>query len=427
MIMTSYQDKDGVEKAYELAMARYASLGVDAGEAMAATAKVPVSLHCWQGDDVTGFEGADGLSGGGILATGNYPGRARNADELRSDAELAFSLVPGTKRFNLHTIYAETAGKKIPRDELAPEHFSKWIAWAKERKLGLDFNPSFFSHPMADSGYTLSSADKATRDFWIRHGKASRRIASAMGQVLGTPSVNNVWVPDGSKDLPADRAAPRARLLSALDEVFSEKLPAGTIGDAVESKLFGIGSEAYVVGSHEFYMGYAIKRGLKLCLDMGHFHPTEAIADKISALLGFVPSLLLHISRGVRWDSDHVALYSDEVRDVCREITRQKAFARVDIALDYFDASINRVAAWVIGARGLQKALLEAALEPIALIRDAENAGRNTERLALMEEAKTLPFAAVWDKYCLDQGAPVGPDWLAKVNEWEAATRSARR
>ena len=424
--MKTYQDKDEMEKAYELAVARYAGLDVDAGAAMAATAKVPVSLHCWQGDDVTGFEGADGLSGGGILATGNYPGRARNADELRADAELAFSLVPGTKRFNLHSIYAETAGKKITRDELAPEHFARGIAWAKERKLGLDFNPSFFSHPLADSGYTLASSDKAVRNFWIRHGKASRRIASAMGEALGSPAVNNVWIPDGSKDLPADRAAPRARLQSALDEVFSEKLPEGTIGDAVESKLFGIGSEAYVVGSHEFYMGYAVKHGLKLCLDMGHFHPTEAIADKISALLGFVPSLLLHISRGIRWDSDHVALFSDEVRDVCREITRQNAFARVDIALDYFDASINRVAAWVIGARGLQKALLEAALEPSALIRDAEKAGRNTERLALMEEAKTLPFAAVWDKYCLDQGTPVGPDWLAKVAEREAATKAAR-
>ena len=425
--MKIYQDIDGIEKSYELAVSRYAALDVDITAAMAATAKIPMSLHCWQGDDVTGFEGADGLSGGGILATGNYPGRARTADELRSDAELAFSLVPGTKRFNLHTLYAETAGKKIPRDELAPEHFSRWIAWAKEHNLGLDFNPSFFSHPMADSGYTLASANREVRDFWIRHGKASRRIASVMGAALGSKAVNNVWIPDGSKDLPADRAAPRARLHSALDEVFAEKLPEGTLGDAVESKLFGIGSEAYVVGSHEFYMGYAIKHGLKLCLDMGHFHPTESIADKISALLGFVPSLLLHISRGVRWDSDHVALYSDEVRDVCREINRQNAFDRVDIALDYFDASINRVAAWVIGARGLQKALLEAVLEPIHLIREAESAGRNTERLALMEEAKTLPFAAVWDKYCLDQGVPVGPDWLAKVAEWEAATQAARK
>ena len=253
--MKTHQDIDGIEKAYELAVIKYKGLGVEAGAAMTATAKIPVSLHCWQGDDVTGFEGADGLSGGGILATGNYPGRARNAQELRADAELAFSMVPGTKRFNLHSLYAETGSKKIPRDELAPEHFSTWIGWAKDHGYGLDFNPSFFSHPMADSGYTLASPEKDVRDFWIRHGKASRRIASAMGAALGSPAVNNVWIPDGSKDLPADRAAPRARLISALDEVFSEKLPDDTIGDAVESKLFGIGSEAYVVGSHEFYMG----------------------------------------------------------------------------------------------------------------------------------------------------------------------------
>jgi len=425
--MKTCQDNDSIDKAYQIAKARYAALGVDADAAMSVTAGLPLSLHCWQGDDVTGFEGADGLSGGGILATGNYPGRARNASELRADAELAFSLVPGTKRFNLHTLYAETGGKKVSRDELGPEHFSNWISWAKNRGIGLDFNPSFFSHPMADSGFTLSSADKKVREFWIRHGKVSRKIASAIGAALGSPAVNNIWVPDGSKDLPADRAAPRARLASALDEIFSVPYPAGTISDAVESKLFGIGSEAYVVGSHEFYMGYAVKNQLKLCLDMGHFHPTETISDKISALLAFVPGLLIHFSRGVRWDSDHVALYSDDVRDVCRELSRQGAFAKVDMALDYFDASINRVAAWVIGSRGLQKALLEASLEPIALIREAENAGRNTERLALMEEAKTLPFSAVWDKYCLDQGVPVGTDWLGKVSAWEAGTQAARK
>ncbi|MFA6508356.1 MAG: L-rhamnose isomerase [Treponemataceae bacterium] len=425
--MKTYQDNDSIEKAYALAKAQYAKLGLDADAARSSVAKVPVSLHCWQGDDVTGFEGAEGLSGGGILATGNYPGRARNAIELRADADLAFSLVPGVKRFNLHMLYAETAGKKVPRDELTPEHFANWTAWAKAKNIGLDFNPSFFSHPLADSGYTLASADKKTRDFWIRHGKASRRIASSFGAALGTPSVNNVWIPDGSKDLPADRAAPRARLRSALDELFAEKLPSATITDAVECKLFGIGSEAYVVGSHEFYMGYAVSKGLKLCLDMGHFHPTETIADKISALLPFVPGLLLHISRGIRWDSDHVAIYSDEVREVCREITRQNAFGKIDIALDYFDASINRIAAWVIGARGLQKALLEAAFEPIALIREAEDAGRNHERLALLEEAKTLPFSAVWDKYCLDQGVPVGPDWLVKIADWEKKTLGGRK
>jgi L-rhamnose isomerase len=425
--MKEYLDTEAVERAYAIAKGQYAKLGVDADAAMAAVSAIPVSLHCWQGDDVTGFEGADGLTGGGILATGNYPGRARDANELRADAELAFSLVPGVKRFSLHTMYAETGAKPVPRDELAPEHFSAWMAWAKERGISLDFNPSFFSHPMADSGYTLASPDKKVRDFWLRHGKASRRIASAMGAAQGNPCVNNVWIPDGSKDLPADRSGPRRRLIESLDELFSDKLPAGTISDAVESKLFGIGSEAYVVGSHEFYMGYAVSRGMKLCMDMGHFHPTETIADKISAMLGFVPGLLLHVSRGLRWDSDHVALYSDEVRDVCRELFRQNALGRVDIALDYFDASINRIAAWVIGARALQKALLEAALEPIALIREAERAGRNHERLALMEEAKSLPLAALWDKYCLDRGVPVGADWLAAVARWESETLPKRR
>lgn len=415
-----------IDQDYESAKARYAALGVDADAALRLVAAIPVSIHCWQGDDVAGFEGADGLSGGGILATGNYPGRARNADELRADAETAFSLIPGTKRFNLHALYAETGGKKVARDELTADHFARWIDWAKSAKIGLDFNPSFFSHPLADSGWTLASADTKTREFWIRHGKASRRIASAMGEKLGTPAVNNIWIPDGSKDLPADRSGPRERLHAALDEVLAEKLPATTLIDAVECKLFGIGSEAYVVGSHEFYMGYAIKKGLKLCLDMGHFHPTETIADKISALLLFVPGLLLHISRGVRWDSDHVALFSDETREVCREIARAKAFDRVNLALDYFDASINRIAAWTIGARAVQKALLEAALEPIGLIRTAETEGRNHERLALMEEAKSLPFSAVWDKYCADQGAPIGAEWLARIADWEKATIAKR-
>jgi L-rhamnose isomerase len=424
--MKTYQDRDSIEKAYGLAKKAYETLGVDAGEAIAATAKVPVSIHCWQGDDVAGFEGKGGLSGGGIMATGNYPGRARDGKELRADADFAFSLIPGTKRFNLHMLYAETGASRVPRDELLPEHFASWIAWAKSKGIGLDFNPSFFSHPMADSGFTLSSADPKVRDFWVRHAVASRRIASAFGRELGTPSVNDVWIPDGSKDLPADRDAPRRRLLEALDEVFSESLPPRTIVDAVEPKLFGIGSEAYVVGSHEFYMGYAMRKQVDLCLDLGHFHPTESVADKISALLLFVPGILLHISRGVRWDSDHVALFSDDVREVCREITRRKAFDKVNIALDYFDASINRIAAWAIGARGFQKALLEARLEPSALIVEAEKAGRNHERLAVIEEAKTLPFSAVWDKYCLDQGVPVGTDWLQKVQEYEERVLTKR-
>lgn len=423
--MKNVHDGD-IEKAYALAKERYAELGVDTDAACRAVSKIPFSLHCWQGDDVVGFEGSDSLSGGGILATGNYPGRARNAEELRADADFAFSLIPGTKRFNLHSFYAETNGKKVPRDELEPGHFANWVAWAKEKKIALDFNPSFFSHPKAESGFTLASADKDIREFWVRHGKASRRIASSFGAALGSPSVNNVWIPDGSKDLPADRLAPRVRLIESLDEIFSEKTLPGTITDAVESKLFGIGSESYVVGSHEFYMGYAVKRGIKICLDMGHFHPTETIADKISALLMYTPGILLHISRGIRWDSDHVSLYSDDVRDVCREITRQNAFGKIDIALDYFDASINRIAAWAIGSRGLQKALLEAALEPSGMLRDAENAGRNHERLALMEELKTLPFPAVWDHYCVEEGVPVGTGWIADVNAWEAKTLPQR-
>jgi L-rhamnose isomerase len=424
--MKAYRDEESIEKAYALAKSTYAGLGVDPDAAMKEIASIPVSIHCWQGDDVSGFESPGGLSGGGIMATGNYPGRARNGEELRGDADFAFSLIPGKKRFNLHTIYAETGGKAIPRDELGPEHFASWIAWAKSRRIGLDFNPTFFSHPMASSGYTLASPDRKVREFWIRHGKISRRIASAFGKELGSPSVNDVWIPDGSKDSPADRAGPRLRLAEALDELFSENLSAGTIIDAVEPKLFGLGSEAYVVGSHEFYMGYAITRKKRLTLDLGHFHPTENVSDKISALLLYVPGLLFHVSRGVRWDSDHVAIFSDEVRDVCREIVRQKAFDRLAFALDYFDASINRIAAWAIGARSFQKALLEASLEPTSLILEAEKSGRNHERLALMEEAKSLPFAAVWDKYCFDQKVPVGSDWLPRLEDYEKSTLARR-
>jgi L-rhamnose isomerase len=420
-----------VEKAYAQAKDVYAAYGINADTAVRAALDIPVSIHCWQGDDVTGFEGAAGLSGGGILATGNYPGRARNGDELRADAEFAFSLIPGKKRFNLHTLYAETGGKKVGRDELEPEHFKTWMAWSKKRKIPLDFNPSFFSHPMADSGFTLSSADKKTREFWIRHCKASRKIAAAFGANQGSPSVNNIWIPDGSKDIPADRLSPRLRLKDALDEILSVKYEAKAITDAVEAKLFGIGSESYVVGSHEFYLGYAAAKQILLCLDTGHFHPTETIADKISAVLLFVPGLLIHFSRGIRWDSDHVTIFSDELRDVCREIVRtcglrQKSFDRVSVALDYFDASINRIAAWVIGSRSVRKGFLEALLEPGKLLVDAEKAGRNHERLALMEELKTLPFAAVWDKLCLDAGAPVGAEWLDSVNQYEKTVLAKR-
>jgi L-rhamnose isomerase len=424
--MKSYQTRETLENAYGPAKTAYASFGINTDEAIRAALDIPVSVQCWQGDDVTGFEGAAGLSGGGILATGNYPGRARNGDELRSDAEFAFSLIPGKKRFNLHTLYAETGGKKIPRDALEPEHFSAWMDWSKKKNIPLDFNPSFFSHPMAASGFTLSSADSTVRDFWIRHGIASRKIAAALGANQGSPAVNNIWIPDGSKDLPADRHSPRKRLYDALDEILNVKLDPKTISDTVESKLFGIGSEAYVTGSHEFYLGYASSRGIRLCLDTGHFHPTETIGDKISAVLLFVPGILVHFSRGLRWDSDHVAIYSDELRDVCREIARQNYFGRIDFALDFFDASINRIAAWTIGTRSLRKGILESLLEPAALLREAEKAGKNHERLALMEEAKTMPFSAVWDKLCIEAGVPAGIDWLVEVSGYEQTVLTKR-
>ena len=415
------------EKTYETAKQAYAALGVSADKAIKDVLAIPISIHCWQGDDVVGFEGADTLSGGGILTTGNYPGRARNGDELRSDAEFAFSLIPGKKRFSLHSFYAETNGKKVGRNEIEPEHFSAWMSWSKKKKIHLDFNPSFFAHPMADSGYTLASADPKIRKFWLDHNKACRRIASAFGQNQGSPAVNNIWLADGSKDYPADRLSPRQRLSDALDETFSVKYPKETITDALESKLFGIGSEAYVVGSHEFYLGYAVHKQINLCLDTGHFHPTETIADKISAILLFVPGLLIHFSRGIRWDSDHVVSFSDETRAACHEIKRAGAIDRVDFALDYFDASINRIAAWTIGARNLRKALLEAHLEPIKLLLEAEKKGKNYERLALMEEAKTLPFGAVWDKLCLQADAPVSAEWTGMVDEYEAKVLSKRK
>jgi L-rhamnose isomerase len=423
--MKPYQNPESIEKAYALAKTAYAAFGINTDKTIKAALDLPISIQCWQGDDVTGFEGAAGISGGGILATGNYPGRARNGDELRADAEFAFSLIPGKKRFNLHMFYAEPEGK-VPRDELEPEHFKKWMAWSKKKKIPLDFNPSFFSHPLADSGYTLASADPEIRDFWIRHGEASRKIAAAFGANQGSAAVNNIWIPDGSKDLPADRLSPRQRLRDALDEILAVKLDPKTITDTVESKLFGIGSEAYVVGSHEFYLGYAASKQIRLCLDTGHFHPTETIADKISAALLFVPGLLIHFSRGLRWDSDHVAIYSDDLREVCREIARQKCFDRINIALDFFDASINRIAAWTIGTRSLRKGLLESLLEPTKLLTDAEKAGRNHERLALMEELKTLPFSAVWDKLCLDAGVPAGADWLGNVGEYEKTVLAKR-
>ena len=402
-------------------------MGVDTEAAVAALGNVPISLHCWQGDDVGGFETPDAeLSGGGIQATGNYPGKARTADELRSDLDKALSLIPGDHRLNLHAIYAETGEQRVDRDALEPEHFSSWIDWAKTNGMGMDFNGSFFSHPKADDGFTLSSADDGIRQFWIDHAKACRKIGAFMGEVLGSPCVTNVWIPDGYKDVPADRKAPRERLKAALDDVFSEALDPKHNLDAVECKLFGIGSESYVVGSHEFYMGYAIANRKLLCLDSGHFHPTEVISDKISSVLTFIDEILLHVSRGVRWDSDHVVTLSDELQAIAQELVRGNYLGRTHIGLDFFDASINRVAAWTIGTRNMIKALLIAMLEPTDKLREMELAGDYTGRLAMMEDMKSMPFGAVWDRYCEQQNVPVDGAWIATVQEYEKAVLSTR-
>ncbi len=404
--------------AYRLAHERYATLGVDVDHALRALAKIPVSLHCWQGDDVGGFENFGNALGGGIAVTGNHPGKARTPDELRADLEKALSLIPGQHRLNLHAMYGEFGGRKVDRDAIEPAHFKNWIAWAKANGLGLDFNPTCFSHPKAADGFTLSHRDKGIRQFWIEHCRRSREIGAAMGKALGTPCVTNVWIPDGFKDTPADRQSPRERLVAALDEVFKEPLPAKHNLDAVEGKLFGIGAESCTVGSHEFYLGYAITRRKLLCLDAGHFHPTESIADKISSVLLYVPEILLHVSRGVRWDSDHVVTFTDELQAIAREVIATGHADRVHLGLDYFDASINRIAAWVIGTRNLLRALLLALLEPPA-IRAAELAGDNTARLALQEESKSLPFGAVWDYYCETKGVPVAEAWLTEVKGFE--------
>ncbi|XHR27905.1 MAG: L-rhamnose isomerase [Chthoniobacteraceae bacterium] len=413
---------------YLAAQSAYAALGVDTDAALKRLAEIPISLHCWQGDDVGGSEHPDAtLTGGGIQTTGNYPGKARNLDELRADIDQASSLIPGTKRLNLHACYADLGGEKVERNAYETRHFQSWIDWAKTRNLGLDFNPTYFSHPLAADGFTLSHPDAGVRQFWIEHGIASRKIAADMGKQLGSKTVTNFWIPDGYKDIPADRVAPRKRLEASLDAIFAVPVDPSQNVDAVESKLFGIGSESYVVGSHEFYMGYAVKNQKLLCLDAGHFHPTETIADKISSVLQFVPEILLHVSRGVRWDSDHVVILDDATRAMMEEVVRGGFIDRTHIGLDFFDASINRIAAWVIGARSTLKALLLALLEPTASLRQAEAAGDFATRLALLEEAKTLPFAAVWDEFCARQNVPAGAAWLGEVKCYEQSVLAKRQ
>ena len=423
--MSQPSDKQ-IAAAYDLAKARYAAMGVDTDAALDKLAAVPLSLHCWQGDDVAGFEGPEGDIGGGLAVTGNYPGKARTADELRGDLDEAFSLIPGTHRLNLHAIYAETGGVEVPRDQLQPEHFSRWIGWAKANDHGLDFNPTLFAHPLADDGFTLSSYDEGTRHFWIDHCIACRKIGEAMGKALGTPAVTNIWIPDGFKDLPVDREKPRIFLRDALDAVFEEEIDPRYNLDAVEAKLFGIGSESYVTGSHEFYMGYAMTRKKLLTLDTGHFHPTENVYDKISAVMLYLDEILLHVSRGVRWDSDHVVILSDRVQRLMQELVRGDYLDRTHIGLDYFDASINRVAAWVIGARGALQALLMAFLEPTEQLRRYDAEGNYTRRLATLEALKGMPWNAVWDAYCLRQGVPVGLSFMDEIEAYEREVLSKR-
>lgn len=404
--------------AFELASRLYADLGVDAESAIARALSVPISIHCWQADDVGGFEVKEGTTdGGGILATGSYPGRARNADEVRADYEQVLALVPGTHRANLHASYAETRGKRVDRDALEPEHFQAWMDWAQAQGIALDFNPTYFAHPLAADGFTLSHPDPGVRAFWVRHGIASRRIAAAMAAAQGSDCVNNHWIPDGAKDSPVDRWSPRARLKEAYDEILRDPVP-GCV-DAVESKLFGLGSEDYVVGSFEFYSQYALSRKVLLCLDMGHFHPTENVADKISALLQFQDRLLVHASRGLRWDSDHVVLWDDTLRAMFHELVRGNALDRMVVALDFFDASINRIAAYVIGIRAVRKAILGALLEPVELLQTLEREGKLAQKLAWLEEAKTLPFGAVWDELCARAKVPVRGEWIAAVERYE--------
>jgi L-rhamnose isomerase len=415
-----------IERAYRLAQERYAQLDVETEQALAKLARVHLSIHCWQGDDVGGFENSGQHLGAGLAVTGNYPGKARTPAELRDDFEKALSLIPGKHRFNLHASYAEQGAKKEDRDALSVSGFRNWIAWAKSLKIGLDFNQTYFGHPKVANGCTLTSSDKAVRKFWIEHGIRCREIGAEMGRALASPCLTNLWIPDGMKDTPADRRGPRERLLESLDAIYRKKLDPKYNLDSVEPKLFGIGAESYTPGSHEFYLGYAVSRRLLLTIDTGHYHPTEDIADKISAVLCYLPQIALHLSRGIRWDSDHIVTLSDELEAISQEIVWGNFLDRVRLGLDYFDASINRVAAWVIGARNVSKSLLLALLAPIAQLKQFEAEADYTSRLALMEEAKVLPFAAVWDYYCLKMDVPPGNEWLAEVKQYEKTVLNNR-
>ena len=413
-----------VELSYKLAKERYAEIGVDTDAALNILKEIPVSVHCWQADDVMGFEVDQGASGG-ILCTGNYPGRARTPEELRADLDQFLTLMPGTIRLNLHAIYRESE-TFVDRAKITPEHFKNWIDWAKQNKIGLDFNPTYFSHPNASDGLTLSHPDKGIRDYWIEHGIACREIAAAMGKELGNRCVMNTWIPDGFKDTPVDRFGARKRLVDSLDQIFAKQLDPKYMRDAVESKLFGIGVESCTVGSNEFYLAYAVKNNLMLTLDSGHFHPTEVISDKLSSTLLFTDEILLHVSRPVRWDSDHVVTFDDELQQIASEIVRCDAVNRVNIGLDYFDATINRMAAWVIGTRNMQKALCKALLEPAETLKKMEESFNYTERLAMLEELKAMPWQAVYDYFCETAGKPVGGSVMQAIRKYENDVQSKR-
>ena len=416
-----------IQAGFDYAKEVYASKGVDVEAAMAKAAATTISLHCWQGDDVGGFESVGGGAGNGIATTGNYPGRARTADELRGDLDFAMARIPGKMKLNLHANYAELGDKKVDRDEYTADLFNNWIAWAKEKKIGLDFNPTYFSHPYAEDGFTLSTRDEKRRKFWVEHGRRCREIGEVFAKETGVPCVINHWMPDGFKDNVELSSASREIMMKSLDEVFAGKeISTDLVKDAVESKLFAVGVEAFTVVSGEFALAYALTRNKLVCLDAGHFHPTEVISQKISAVMQFMPEMLLHVSRPMRWDSDHVVALDDELQSIMNEIVKNGYDRRVNIALDFFDASINRVAAWIIGTRNSQKALLKAYLCPTAPIQEAEKALDYTTRLALQEEAKTLPFAAIWDMYCLRQGVAVGDSWLDEVKKYEKDVLSLR-
>ena len=415
-----------INKAYELAVAQYAAIGVDANKAVEKLDKLPISLHCWQADDVKGFEVSTGDLTGGIQATGNYPGSSRTIEELRADIEKVLTLIPGKHRLNLHAIYGDFGGEVVDRDQIEPKHFQSWIDWANKVGVKLDFNSTFFSHPKSESGLTLSSPDKDIQSFWMEHLRRCRHIAAEIGRQQGSACIHNIWVPDGSKDRTVNRYAYRANLKYALDTVLAEKIDPKYLTDCIESKLFGIGLESYTVGSHEFYLAYGAKNNMVVTLDAGHFHPTEVISDKISSLLLFLPEIMLHVSRPVRWDSDHVVILDDELLHLTQEIVRANALDRVHIGLDYFDASINRIGAYVIGVRATQKALLQALLEPIDKLRTYEANGQNFERMALLEEVKSLPWAAVYNYYCAKKGVTAGEAYISEIQQYEKDITSKR-